>query len=96
MCAVAAKVISQPNHTLKKAALSLQYVRQSKEKEEYTMNQLLIRGLPRGVEKGVYELKIADCLDMDEEEDFDLVINDDSSAALTFAKSYSAKGLYFF
>jgi poly [ADP-ribose] polymerase 10/14/15 len=90
---VAAKVISQPNHTLKKAALSLQYVRQSKEKEEYKMNQLLIRGLPRGVEKGVHELNIADCLDMDEEEDFDLVINDDSSAVLTFAKSYSAKEL---
>ena len=55
------------------------------------MNQLLICGLPHGVEKAVCELRIGDCLGMEEEEDFELVINDDSSAVITFAKSYSEK-----
>ena len=59
------------------------------------MNQLLICGLPPGIEKGVYELNIADCLEMDEEEDFELVIYDDSSALLTFTQSYSAKSKLF-
>lgn len=59
------------------------------------MNQLRICGLPHGVEKDVYELKIADCLEMDEEDDFELVINDDSTALLTFTQSYSAKSKLF-
>ena len=84
--------MSQKSHVFKKATLSLQYVCHSKEKEEYKMNQLLIHGLPHGVEKEVYELRIADCLEMDEEEDFNLVINDDLSAVITFTNSYSAKG----
>lgn len=89
---VAAKVMSQPSHSYKGTTLKLQYVQQSKKKEEFKMNQLLVCGLPYGVDKDEYELNIADCLDMREDEDFKLVINDDSSAVITFANSYSAKG----
>ena len=88
---VAAEVMSQSTHTLKKASLSLKFVLQKKEK--YLKNQLIIHGLPDGVEKGVVELIVADCLQMEEDDDFQLVINaDSSSAVITFTQDCSAKG----
>ena len=88
-CTVAAEVMSQSTHTLKRNNLSLKFVLQ-KEKEKFLMNQLIIHGLPDGTEKGVFELIIADCLEI---EDFQLVINaDSSSAVITFTQDYSAKG----
>ena len=80
------------SHTFKKAALQLQYVRQLKQKEEFKMNQLAIHGIPDGVKKDVYEVTIAGCLGMDEDEDFELQISG-SSAVITFAKSYSDEGM---
>ena len=58
------------------------------------MNQLVVNGLPDGIEKDVYELIIADILKMDEDEDFELVIDNKSTAIITFAKCYSAEGIY--
>ena len=79
----------QKNHKLHKATLSLKYVHQPKKGEMY---QLVIHGLPDGVEEGVVKLIVGDVLDMDDEDDFDLVINDDSSGVITFANDYPAKG----
>ena len=90
--AVAAQVMSR-SHQYKKIPLKLQYVHQVKQKEQFQMNQLVICGLPDGTKKDVYELKIAGYLDMDEEEDFQLEIKE-SSAVITFAKSFSAEGYY--
>ena len=92
---VAAQVMSK-SHTFKSASLRLQYVYRVKQKEDFIMNQLAVRNLPDGVEKEVYEVTIAGCLDMEEEEDFHLQLFDDSSAIITFAKSYAMEGNHAF
>ena len=88
---VAAQVMSITSHVFKKASLSLRRVKQ---KGDYRMDQLAICGLPDDVEKEIYELIIADCLNMEEDDDFELVICADSSAVITFAKCYPAEGIY--
>lgn len=90
--AVAAQVMSR-GHTFKKATLQLQFVRQVKQEAEFQLNQLTIHGLPDGVEKDIYEVIIAGCLDMEEDDDFKMQISG-SSAVITFAKDYSAEGTY--
>lgn len=91
--AVAAQVMSRESHTFKKGILQLEFVRQVKQKaeEEFKMNQLAIHGLPDGVDKEIYEVVIAGCLDMDEEDDFELQINR-SSAVITFTKPFTHEG----
>ena len=90
---VAAKVISKGSHTFKKASLQLQFVHQIEQKaEEFKMNQLAVHGLPAGVEKEVYEVTIAGCLDMEEDDDFVLQITG-SSAVITFKESFQHEGM---
>ena len=89
---VAAKVMSTTPHIFKKASLSLSYVQHVKQTEEFKMDQLVVLGLPDGTEKDSYELIIADVLKMDEENDFELVI-DKSTAIITFAKCYTTEGM---
>ena len=86
---VAAQVMSQSNHVIRGATLSLQYFRQPN--SEYKMNQLLIRGIPCLDDKYAYELILADddCLDTTE---FELSFKDDSSALIVFAKHHSFQG----
>lgn len=89
---VAAQVMSKDSHTFKRAILQLQFVHQIEPKaEEFKMNQLAVHGLPDGVEKEVYEVAIAGCLDMEEDEDFVLQITG-SSAVITFTKSFPREG----
>lgn len=88
--AVAEGVMSR-SHKIRKIPLDLQYVRKVKQKEQFQMNQLIVRGLPDGMTKDVYVYKIVDHLDMDEDDDFQLEVKE-STAVITFAKSYSAKG----
>lgn len=86
--------MSKDSHTFKKALLQLQFVRQVKQKpEEFQMNQLAVHGLPDGVDKEVYEVTIAGCLRMEEDEDFVLQIND-SSALITFTESFTHEGTF--
>lgn len=89
---VAAQVMSQPKHVFKKATLSLELIK--KKKDSRKMNQLLIRGLPGGTKGDVYEVRLGGLLGMDEEEDFDLAINDDTTAVITFTESYSKSGKF--
>ena len=85
--------MSKESHTFKKALLQLQFVHQVKQKaEEFKMNQLAVRGLPDRVEKEAYEVIIAGCLDMDEDEDFVLQITG-SSAIITFTESFPYEGM---
>ena len=86
---VASRVMSQSNHVIRGAALSLQYFRQPN--SEYKMNQLLICGIPRLDDKYAYELILADddCLDTTE---FELFFKDDSSALIKFSKDHSFQG----
>ena len=91
--AVAAQVMSK-SHKLVKAPLQLQFARQEKKKvEEFKRNQLAVHGLPEGVKKTFYEVVIAGCLEMEEEDDFELEVFD-SSAIITFTKDYSTEGMY--
>ena len=81
-------------HKLKKAPLQLQFARQEKGiVENFKRNQLAVRGLPEGVTKDFYEVVIGGCLNMDEEDDFELEVYD-SSAIITFTKDYSTEGMY--
>ena len=86
--------MSTTPHIFKKASLSLKYAQHVKQKGDYRMDQLVIRGLPDGVEKEIYEVIIADCLNMEEDDNFKLAIGADSSAVITFAKCYPAEGIY--
>ena len=74
----------------KDACLSLQYVR-GPLKTDYKKNQLLVCGLPQGLEKDEYEVIISDCLEMEESE-FEIVINYDSTATINFGKDFSFRG----
>ena len=91
--AVAAQVMSK-RHKLKRALLQLQFARQEKGKvENFKRNQLSVHGLPEGVTKDFYEVVIGGCLNMDEEDDFELEVSD-SSAIITFTEDYSTEGMY--
>ena len=81
-------------HKLKRAPLQLQIARQEKEKvENFKHNQLAVHGLPDGITKDFYEVVIGGCLEMEEEDDFELEVYD-SSAIITFTKDYSTEGMY--
>ena len=84
LCIVAANVMSKSRHMYKDICLSLEYVR-----GPLKTDQLLVRGLPPGLEKDEYEIIFSDMLGMEE---IEIVINDDSSATLNFASPYSFRG----
>ena len=87
LCAVAAQVVSKI-HKFKKAILEVQFVKQKEQRAEvFKKNQLSITGLPEGTTKEVYEVAIAGCLNMEEEDDFELEVSD-QSALLTFTEDY--------
>ena len=78
----------------KRTPLQLQFARQEKEKvKNFKRNQLAVHGLPEGVTKDFYEVVIGGCLNMDEEDDFELEVSD-SSAIITFTEDYSTEGMY--
>ena len=81
--------MSQSGHVIEGASVGLQYVCHSR--TEFKMNQLVIRGIPRVMEKNAYKIVLADCdcLDMS---DFELVFNGDTSAIITFPKNYTTQG----
>ena len=79
------------SHRFKKADLEVQFVQQEEQKTEiFKKNQLSISGLPEGTTKEVYEVAIAGCLDMEEEDDFELEVSG-QSALLTFTEDYPIK-----
>ena len=87
LCTVAAQVVSR-SHKFKRADLEVQFVKQEEQKAEvFKKNQLSISGLPEGTTKDVYEVAIAGCLDMEEEDDFELEVSG-QSALLTFTEDY--------
>ena len=84
-------MMSKSEHMYKDACLSLQYVH-GPLKTDYKKNQLLVCGLPQGLEKDEYEVTISDCLEMEESE-FEIVINYDSTATINFGKDFSFRGI---